>query len=87
MRFLQRLIGIALMGAMLTGPAVFAKKKTPPDGRPKSVQVKGYKTKKGKTVKPYQRRARKSYKSPSPEPSAQPVSRRAQWRFLFSLYS
>lgn len=60
MHFIKRLIGIGIMGAMLTTPNVFAKKKTPPDSRAKTVQVKPYRTKTGKTVQGYKRRPPKS---------------------------
>ena len=60
MRLLKQLLGIVLMGAMLATPSVFARTKTPPDGRAKTVHVKGYKTKKGKNVKPYNRRTPKA---------------------------
>jgi hypothetical protein len=60
MRLLKRLLGIVLMGAMLATPSILAKTKTPPDGRAKTVHVKGYKTKKGKNVRPHNRRAPKA---------------------------
>jgi hypothetical protein len=62
MRFLKRLLGIAVMGAMLATPTVFARGRAPRDGRAKTVRVKGYHTKKGKTVKPYNRRPPKAHK-------------------------
>jgi hypothetical protein len=56
MRLLKRFLGTGLVVAMLATPSVFAKKKTKPDGRKKTEHVSGYKTKKGKQVKPYKRR-------------------------------
>jgi hypothetical protein len=60
MRLLQRLLAVLLLTAMLLTPSVVAGKRTPPDGRPKSVHVRSYRTKKGKTVRSYNRRAPKS---------------------------
>jgi hypothetical protein len=62
MRLLRRLLSIALLSVFLAAPSGFARGKTPPDGRPKTVHVKSYKTKKGKQVKPYNRRAPKAKK-------------------------
>jgi hypothetical protein len=62
MRLLRRLLGIALLSVFLAAPSAFARGRTRPDGRPKSVHVKGYKTNKGKQVKPYNRRAPKAKK-------------------------
>ncbi len=60
MRLLQRLLAVVLLTTMLLTPSVMAGKRTPPDGRPKSVHVRSYRTKKGKVVKSYNRRPPKS---------------------------